>query len=154
MLQRNQLNDVVKSPYPYAGGKSTVAGDVWARFGDVRNYVEPFFGSGAVLLADSYDVSVRTINDKDGFITNVWRAIQADPDSVAHYADRPVNETDLIAIHVWLVERREWLTANLERDPDWFDSKCAGWWIWGACCWIGSGWCSGKGPWSFWRFCA
>ena len=27
-------------------------------------------------------------------------------------------------------------------------SPCAaGWWIWGACCWIGSGWCSGTGPW-------
>lgn len=38
---------MLKSPYPYFGGKSRVAHLVWDRFGDVPNYVEPFFGSGA-----------------------------------------------------------------------------------------------------------
>jgi len=33
------------------GGKSRIAGEVWARFGDCPNYVEPFAGSLAVLLA-------------------------------------------------------------------------------------------------------
>jgi hypothetical protein len=32
-------------------------------------------------------------------------------------------------------------------DPDFFDAKMAGWWAWGQSCWIGSGWCSGDGPW-------
>jgi len=32
-------------------------------------------------------------------------------------------------------------------DPDWFDAKIAGWWVWGQSCWIAGGWCSGKGPW-------
>jgi hypothetical protein len=32
-------------------------------------------------------------------------------------------------------------------DPDYCDAKVAGWWVWGVCCWIGSGWCSGVGPW-------
>jgi DNA adenine methylase len=41
----------LKAPFPYFGGKSRVAAEVWRRFGDVPNYVEPFFGSGAVLLA-------------------------------------------------------------------------------------------------------
>ena len=31
--------------------------------------------------------------------------------------------------------------------PDWCDPKVAGWWVWGACAWIGSGWCAGSGPW-------
>ena len=26
-------------------------------------------------------------------------------------------------------------------------AKAAGWWVWGICAWIGSGWCSGDGPW-------
>jgi hypothetical protein len=39
------------------------------------------------------------------------------------------------------------LTERLHQDPDWFDVKIAGWWVWGACNWIGSGWCSGTGPW-------
>jgi hypothetical protein len=27
-------------------------------------------------------------------------------------------------------------------DPDFCDEKIAGWWVWGACQWIGSGWCA------------
>jgi site-specific DNA-adenine methylase len=38
------LIKVLKAPFPYAGGKSTVADLVWERFGDVDNYVEPFMG--------------------------------------------------------------------------------------------------------------
>jgi site-specific DNA-adenine methylase len=41
---------MLKAPFPWFGGKSRVADIVWDRFGDVANYVEPFFGSGAVLL--------------------------------------------------------------------------------------------------------
>jgi site-specific DNA-adenine methylase len=37
----------LKAPFPWFGGKSKVAPIVWERFGDVQNYVEPFFGSGA-----------------------------------------------------------------------------------------------------------
>lgn len=40
----------LKAPFPYFGGKRVVAPEVWRRFGDTPNYVEPFFGSGAVLL--------------------------------------------------------------------------------------------------------
>jgi len=42
----------MKSPFPYFGGKSKAVGLVWPRFGVVRNYVEPFFGSGAMLLGE------------------------------------------------------------------------------------------------------
>lgn len=45
------------------------------------------------------------------------------------------------------VGEREHLQAQLDGDPDWHDAKIAGWWVWGICCWIGSGWCSGNGPW-------
>ena len=37
---------VMRSPYPWFGGKAAIAAVVWDRFGDVPNYVEPFFGSG------------------------------------------------------------------------------------------------------------
>ena len=42
---------------------------------------------------------------------------------------------------------KDTLAPHLEGDPDWYDAKIAGWWVWGIACWIGSGWCSGKGPW-------
>ena len=38
------------TPFPYFGGKLPVAELVWLRLGDVPNYIEPFFGTGAVLL--------------------------------------------------------------------------------------------------------
>jgi hypothetical protein len=136
------------APFPYFGGKRWIASEVWAALGDVACYVEPFFGSGAVLLGRPGGAGhTETVNDIDGMISNFWRAIAADPAAVACHADWPVNECDLHARHVWLVNRRADITSRLMGDPDWFDAKAAGWWCWGACAWIGSGWCSGDGPW-------
>ena len=143
----------LRAPFPYFGGKSRIAAKVWERLGsNVTNYVEPFFGSGAVLLArpDWTPAAgwIETINDKSGFVANFWRAVQHDPAAVAHFADWPVNENDLHARHAWLVQNHlETLPARLEGDPDFYDAKIAGWWVWGASCWIGGGWCSGRGPW-------
>lgn len=126
---------------------------VWSRFGNVANYVEPFFGSGAVLLGRPgwrTDVPlpwIETVNDKDGYVSNFWRALQHDPAALMKWADWPVNENDLHARHAWLVARKAELTARLEGDPEYYDAKIAGWWLWGICLWIGSGWCSGAGPW-------
>jgi site-specific DNA-adenine methylase len=137
----------LKSPFPYFGGKSKVAETVWSRFGNVENYVEPFFGSGAVLLLRPAEAGKETVNDADGLLANFWRALRAKPDEVAYHSDWPVSENDLHARHAWLVERKGSLQAKLEGDPDYFDVKAAGWWVWGMACWIGSGFCSGKGPW-------
>jgi DNA adenine methylase len=137
----------IRAPFPWFGGKSRAASKIWQALGDVPNYVEPFAGSLAVLLARPHEPKIETVNDKDGFVANFWRAVQADPEAVAHWADWPVNENDLHARHLWLVERRATLTARLEGDPDYYDAKIAGWWVWGICCWIGRGWCSGDGPW-------
>ena len=112
------------------------------------NLVDPFFGSGAVLLGRPQPFSgPETVNDKDGFLCNFWRAVAADPEAVAHWADWPVNESDQHAVHAWLVGQRNTFVPRLEGNPDFYDAKIAGWWCWGICCWIGGGWCSGNGPW-------
>lgn len=140
---------VLKAPFSYFGGKSKVAPLVWSRFGDVRNYVEPFAGSLACLLARPRPfVGTETVNDYDGLLANFWRALKADPEAVADAADWPVNENDLHARHAWLVGEKERLQSRLEGSPTFFDAQAAGWWVWGICAWIGSGWCSGKGPWA------
>lgn len=140
---------VLQAPFPWFGGKRKVAKEVWARFGRVANYVEPFFGSGAVLLGRPAPIlGSETVNDLDGFVANFWRATKLSPEAVAEYADNPVNENDLHARHSWLLSQRKDLVANLEGDPDWCDTKIAGWWVWGMACWIGSGFCSGNGPWA------
>lgn len=139
---------MLNAPFPYFGGKSRAAELIWSRFGRVVNYVEPFFGSGAVLLGRPRPFAgVETVNDIDGLLANFWRALQRDPEAVAFHADNPVNENDLHARHIRLVENRETTSRRLDGDPDYFDAKLAGWWVWGIACWIGSGWCSGSGPW-------
>ena len=136
-------------PFPYFGGKSAVANLVWDSLGDPMNYVEPFFGSGAVLfLRPGGAGHIETVNDADGFVANFWRAMRFDSDAVAEWADNPVNEADLHARHLWLLGERERITERLCCGDDFYDSKAAGYWAWGLCCWIGSGWCSGKGPWA------
>ena len=137
------------APFPWFGGKRRVAAEVWERFGDVPNYVEPFAGSLAVLLQRPawHTGAIETINDIDKYVSNFWRALSIDPDGVAQYADWPVNEADLFARHLWLVnDGRRQLRENLDYDPNWYDARIAGWWVWGLCAWIGSGWCSGDGP--------
>ena len=139
---------VLKSPFPYPGGKSKVADLVWSRLGNVDNYVEPFAGSLAVLLrrpADHFEdgYCVETCNDVNHYLVNFWRSVKADPDRVAEFAGNPVLEADLHARHKWLVRSAEAVAwrKRMAEDPEAYDAKIAGWWVWGACCWIGSGWC-------------
>ena len=133
----------LRAPFPWFGGKRKAAEMVWERLGDVRNYVEPFFGSGAMLLErpeEHHWPRTETVNDYDGHLANFWRALQADPDGVAHYADWPVSELDSHARGDWLFYRpdtREWV-ERLRSDPDFYDVKSAGWWVWFVCGWIGS----------------
>ena len=81
----------------------------------------------------------ETICDADGHIANVWRALQFSPDETAKWADWPVNHADLSARKKVLNEKNQYLLENLIKDDMWHDSKLAGYWIWAASCWIGSG---------------
>jgi len=145
----------MKAPFVWFGGKRKVAPQIWEALGDVDNYAEPFAGSLAVLLERPHDLGdgrrrAETVNDADHFLANFWRALALDPDGVAAYADWPVNESDLFARHLWLVTKgREILSEGIEGDPMFYDSRVAGWWVWGQNAWIGSGWCSGTGPWRY-----
>lgn len=142
---------MLRAPFPWFGGKSRVAHLVWQRFGDTPNFVEPFAGSLAVLLnRPGWDVNtsgwkngqnrIETANDKDCFLSNFWRALQNDPNKVAYWADWPVNEADAHSRHWWLVKQVDFI-ERMKTDPDYYDVKIAGWWVWGICQWIGGGWC-------------
>lgn len=132
----------LKAPFPWFGGKRRVAHVVWRALGaDVPNYVEPFAGSLAVLLGRPGGAGkIETVNDRDRYLANFWRAVTADPLEVAHCADWPVNEADLHARHAWLV-KQDAFRERMHTDPDFFDAKIAGWWVYGICQWIGGGWC-------------
>lgn len=136
------------APFPYFGGKSTVAHIVWTRFGNVGHYVEPFFGSGAVLLARPHRHSnaIETVNDASGLVVNFWRAVAADPAGVAAAADRPLFQADLIAIsrHCSAIETP--LIDALKADPDYFDATIAGRWAWGLSSSIGDSFTNTPNP--------
>jgi len=134
------MNDKLKAPFPWFGGKSRAADIIWARFGDVPNYVEPFAGSLAVLLSRESEPRTETVNDLDCYLANFWRALSRDPEGVATHADWPVNEADLLARHRWLVAQTDF-RDRMRLDAEYYDSKIAGLWVWGLCQWIGSGWC-------------
>lgn len=140
--------EALRAPFPYFGGKRDVASLIWERLGLVRQYIEPFCGSAAVLLAAPRPASLEVVGDVNGFLANFWRATKCQPAAVAREADYPVSHIDLGARHIWLMGQREHLGQQLQ-DPLWpGDARIAGWWLWGQCCWIGSGWCewSGKVP--------
>jgi site-specific DNA-adenine methylase len=141
----------VKSPYPWFGGKSSIMAEVWKRLGETPNFVDPFMGSNAPLLSRAgWDWTagkwadgknrIETVNDKDCYVANFWRALNAAPDEVAKWADWPVNEADLHARHLWLV-RNDNFIERMRAEPDYYDTQVAGWWVWGLCQWIGGGWC-------------
>lgn len=120
----------LRAPFPWFGGKSKAAPLIWERFGDVANYIEPFAGSLAVLLSRPTPPRIETVNDLDCYLSNFWRAVQVAPDEVAKWADWPVNEADLHARDRWLQERAEF-RERMSHDPDYYDAKIAGWWVWG-----------------------
>ncbi len=132
-----------RSPFPYFGGKARVAPEVWRRFGDVKNSVEPFFGGGAVLLnRPRWSPSkLEIVNDIDALLTNFWRAIKLHPRKVAKAADYPISELDLYARMNWLMEKRESIAERLREQEAWCDPTVAAWWVWGITQHIGGGWC-------------
>jgi DNA adenine methylase len=134
----------LSAPFPWFGGKSKVADLVWERFGEVVNYVEPFYATGAVLLGRPHAPTIETVNDIDALLVNFWRAVKYDPNAVAQNCDWPVHEAEIHAWHKRLVKLKPYVKARLEGDPFWFHPVIAGRWVWGLCAWIGSGWCTGN----------
>ena len=144
------LKNLNKAPFPWFGGKSKAAPLVWSLLGDVDHYVEPFFGSGAVLLNRPHPCNrayySETVNDLDGFVVNAWRAIQWHPEETAAAASWPVTEADKTARQAYLLRwRDEKVLDLLAGSPEWCDPKMAGWWLWSVCCQIGA--FSGDGAW-------
>lgn len=139
---------MIQAPFPYFGGKRIAAPIIWSELGDPAGYVEPFAGSAAVLLARPAFTGRRaeTLNDSDGWLVNMWRAIQTAPAEVAEHAYGPVTEIDYHARLAWLQARRTPdLIAWLEGDPEAYDAKAAGWWLYVTAAGIGNPW--SEGPW-------
>jgi hypothetical protein len=120
----------------------------------VANYVEPFCGSAAMLLANPNDCT-ETINDINAWLQNAWRAIKYAPEETAKHASDWVAELDLHAKGDAIFYRDDWYQQAghasvdawvewVRSDPEHYDARIAGWWVWGQSSWIGDNW--GRSP--------
>ena len=142
------LIKTLRAPFPYYGHKGRVASYVWERLGNPPNYVEPFAGSLAVLLQrpNGHSRKREVVNDTSGGLCNFWRAVKYDPDAVATHAIHPCSESDLHARNAYCREKLPEMTARLEGDPEFYDAKLAGWWVYVQCLAIGEA-AYARGPW-------
>lgn len=72
------MNAVLK----YPGAKWNLAEWIISRFPPHHSYLEPFFGSGAVLFSKPRS-HIETVNDLDGAVVNLFRCIREDPERLA-----------------------------------------------------------------------
>ena len=66
----------------YPGSKWNIAPQLVQLIPEHRSYVEPFFGSGAVLFNKPVS-DIETINDLDHDVVNLFRCIQEDAERLA-----------------------------------------------------------------------
>lgn len=121
----------MKPLFPYFGGKSSIADVIWKHLGDVGSYVEPFFGSGAVIAARPHRVTPSThaelVNDLNGWLVNSWRSVQKDPEAVMKSLQKlSYSEADLRA--AWKLVYSQDLSEKLEC-LDWYNA-------WIGACWL------------------
>ena len=73
------MNAVIK----YPGAKWAIANWIINHFPEHHSYLEPFFGSGAVLFKKLRS-NIETVNDLDGDVVNLFQWIRTDPERLAH----------------------------------------------------------------------
>lgn len=133
---------LLKTPYMYFGNKSKIAPVIWKAFRGIKVFSDPFCGSAAILLQNPEPVRYEIINDADMFVSNFWRSVKMNPRGVAYYADFPKFEADLHARHTWLVTEGAQRLMDNRDNPEFFDVRVAGYWVWGLNNWRGRGWCA------------
>lgn len=66
----------------YPGSKWSMADWIISHFPEHQTYLEPFFGSGAVLFSKQRS-QLETVNDLDGEVVNLFRVIRERPEELA-----------------------------------------------------------------------
>lgn len=111
----------VKPPFAYYGGKMMLADRIVALMPDHRVYLEPFFGSGAVLFAKPPS-SIEVVNDLNDMLVTFWRVLRERPDELRAVCaltphsrveyQRSCDDCDLGEVDDLEVARRWWVRVN------------------------------------------
>lgn len=72
----------MKAIMKYPGSKWILSGWIISHFPEHHSYLEPFFGSGAVLM-NKRRSNIETVNDLDGNVVNLFEWIRKDPERLA-----------------------------------------------------------------------
>ena len=136
----------LSAPFPYFGGKSRWIDTVWQRIGKVGAFAEPLCGTAVMTMNNPEPALREVICDLNAYICNFYRSLRGDYEQTAYWADWPTNHHDLTARHRWLLAQGPELRERMVSDPDDYDAKIAGWWVWGQSSWIGHGWCNPATP--------
>lgn len=89
----------------YPGSKWSMADWIINYFPEHQTYLEPFFGSGAVLFSKQRS-QLETVNDLDGEVVNLFKVIRERPDELAY------------AIRFTPHSREEYYESYLEAEDD------------------------------------
>jgi DNA adenine methylase len=74
---------VMRAILKYPGSKWRLARWIISHFPSHHSYLEPYFGSGAVLFNKPRS-NIETVNDLDGDVVNLFRWIRRDPERLAY----------------------------------------------------------------------
>ncbi len=137
----------VFAPFSYFGGKRDIAPQVWEFFGArIKNYIEPFAGGMAILLArpnPSLVVEerfVETVNDKDALVINAWRAMKhANPRELAELVETINSQQHLDSFKKDVYENYYMLNRLIRSGTERYHPYLAAMWIAGMKNAIGAG---------------
>lgn len=73
----------MKAVLKYPGSKWGAAGWIISHFPGHHSYLEPYFGSGAVLFNKPRS-NIETVNDLDDNVVNLFQWVKDDPERLAH----------------------------------------------------------------------
>ena len=123
---------VVKPPFAYYGGKTTLAPIIANLLPQHEHYVEPFAGSLAVLLAKKPS-RAETVNDLDGDLVTFWRVLRDQPEELERVCALTPHSRFELAVSLDLEDaptdveraRRVWVRLTQSRSHS---MKPTGWW--------------------------
>jgi DNA adenine methylase len=109
----------MRPPFAYYGGKAAMAARIVDLMPAHRVYIEPFFGSGAVLFGKG-PAACEIVNDSDGGLVTFFRALRDQPEDLERicrltpYARAEYTAADLTAGGIGDLEmaRRFWVRVN------------------------------------------
>lgn len=76
------MSENIRTVLKYPGSKWNIAREIVGYIPTHHTYVEPYFGSGAVLF-NKAPSAIETVNDLDSNVTNLFRCIQTDSERLA-----------------------------------------------------------------------